>query len=94
MALFQRCVFQLFQSTAQLVGTRRILRAASDAVNFADDIVDVLPAHQLTDTLQVAIATTEKEDLLDDVILVCRNVNELRASSLRFVLYMFCLHCF
>jgi hypothetical protein len=52
----------------------------------------MLPSHQLADALQVAITTTQEEYLLDNVVLVCCDVNQLRARSVRLILYMFCLH--
>jgi hypothetical protein len=52
----------------------------------------MLASHQLADALQVAIAATQEEYLLDDIVLVCCDVNQLRARSVRLILYMFCLH--
>ena len=75
--LFQWCALQLFQRTAQLVRTRGALCAASQAVEPLDDVVYLLSAHQLADTLQVAIAPSEEEHLLNDVMLVGRYVDEL-----------------
>jgi hypothetical protein len=52
----------------------------------------MLPSHQLADALQVAIAATQEEYLLDNVVFVGCYVNQLRARSVRLILYMFCLH--
>jgi hypothetical protein len=52
----------------------------------------MLPSHQLADALQVTITATQEEYLLDNVVLVCCDVNQLRARSVRLILYMFCLH--
>jgi len=89
---FGWCLLQLLQCSAQLVGTGGALGTTADAVQAGDDIVYTLASHQLTDALQVAIASTQKEHLLDDIVLVGCYVNELRARSVRLVLYMFCLH--
>ena len=68
--LFRFLVLQLLQGSAQLVRTGGALRAATDAVQSGKYIVNMLPAHQLADALQVAVASTKEEHLLDDVILV------------------------
>ena len=59
--------------------------AAADAVQFADDIVNLLTCHQTTDPLQVTVATAQKGDLLDDAVVIDRHIDELRASALGFV---------
>ena len=89
---FGWCLLQLLQCSAQLVGTGGALGTTADAVQAGDDIVYTLASHQLTDALQVAIASTQEEHLLDDIVLVGCYVNELRARSVRLVLYMFCFH--
>ena len=71
------CGFQLLQCPAELVGTRRALHAAADAVEATDDVVDLLAAHQLADALQVTVASAQEEYLLDDVVLVGCHVNQL-----------------
>ena len=75
--LFQWCALQLFQRTAQLVWTRGALCATSQAVEPLDNVVYLLSAHQLADTLQVAIAPSKEEHLLNDIMLVGRYVDEL-----------------
>ena len=79
-------LFQLFQSAAELVGARGGLPATADAVEFADDIVNLLTHHQGADALQVAVAALDEIHLLDDIIIVSRHVNQLRASTLRLIL--------
>jgi hypothetical protein len=59
-----------------LVGTGRVLCTAAYAVNLADDIVDVLSAHQLAYALKVSVAAPKEEYLLNDVVLVGRHVYE------------------
>lgn len=68
-------MLELLQCTAELVGTRCAFSATANAVKLANDIIDMLSAHQLAHTLEVAIATTQEKHLLDDVILVGRHVN-------------------
>jgi len=91
---FHGSILEFFKGAAELVGARGALRATADAVEPFDDIVDVLAAHQLADTLQVAVAATQEEYLLDDVVLVGRHVDEFRACAVSLVLYMFGLHMF
>ena len=66
----------MFQRTTELIRARGAACTAMDAIELADDIVDVLTGDQLADALQVAIATTHKEHLLDDVVLVGCDVNQ------------------
>ena len=82
--LFCLFVFQLFQGSAELVRTGGAFDAATDAVESGQDVVDMLPAHQLADALQVAVTSAKEEHLLDDVVLVGCHVDHLgtRASSL------------
>lgn len=82
----------MLKGTAQLVRTRRPLRTTTDSVQTAHHVVDMLAAHQLADALQITVTTTQEEHLLDDIVLVGRHINELRARSLRLILYVFCLH--
>ena len=72
---FRRCL-QLFQCPAELVGTTGGLFSASYAVEFADHVVDFLSCHQTTDPLQVAVAATYKEHLLDHIIIIGRHINQ------------------
>ncbi len=71
------CRLQLLECPAELVGTGGALAATAYAVEARDDVIDMLSAHQLADALQVATASAQEEDLLDDVVLVGRHVNEL-----------------
>ena len=66
----------MFQRTTELIGARGAAHTAMDAIELADDIVDVLTDDQLADALQIAIATTHKEYLLDDIVLVGSDVNQ------------------
>jgi len=90
--ILKRSGFELLEGTAELVGTRGALGAASDAIELMDDIVDALTCDQLADTLKVAVAPSEEKHLLDDIILVGSHINQFRACARRFVLYMLCLH--
>lgn len=85
----RRAVLQLLQCAAELVGARGRLAAAADAVEFADDIVNLLADDEAANTLQVAVASAQEENLLDDVVVVRRRVNEHRAGALCLILYMF-----
>ena len=82
----------MFERTTKLIGTRGALYTTADAVQTWYHVVNVLASHQLADALQVAIAATQEEYLLDDIVLVCCDVNQLRARAVRLILYMFCLH--
>ena len=77
--------FKGFQCPAELVGTRCGFIAAADAIQLANDIIDFLTCHQTTDPLQVAVATAKKGDLLDDAVVIDRDVDELGAGALGFV---------
>ena len=90
--VLQWCVLQLLQRPAELIGTRSALRAAADAVQALDHIVDLLPAHQLTDALQVTVTATQEEYLLDHIVLIGSHIDHLRACALRLILYMFRFH--
>ena len=68
--------FQFFQRLAQLVGARGDFTAAADAFEFADNVVDPLPFHQSADSLQVSVATAEKCNILDDVVIVGCYIDE------------------
>jgi len=82
----------LLQGPAELVWAGGVLGTAAHAVKPLDDVVNLLSAHQLTDALQIAVAASEEENLLDDVVLVSSHVDQFRAGAVGFVLYMFCLH--
>lgn len=88
----QRGGFQLFQGAAELVGTGGAFRATANAVQAEDDVVNLLASHQLADALQVAVAATKEEYLLDDVVLVGSHVNQLRTRAVRLVLYVLRFH--
>jgi hypothetical protein len=85
-------VFEFLKGAAKLVRTGCILDTTADAVEFLDDIVDVLAANKLANTLQVTVASSQEENLLDDVVFVGSHINELRAGADRLILHMFCLH--
>ena len=55
-----RFFFQLFQSAAELVGARRGLGTAADAVQTADDVVDFLSRHQAADALRLPLQPPTK----------------------------------
>lgn len=82
-------IFQLFQCVAELVGAGGGFVAAADAAQFGDYVVDSLACDEAADALQVAVAATEERDLLDDVVVVGRHVDEHRTGALGGVLYVF-----
>ena len=84
----------MLQSSAELIGARRVLGTAADTIKATDDVVDMLAAHQHTDALQVAVTSTQEEHLLDDVVLVGRHVYHTRTGAVSLVLNVFCLHLF
>lgn len=73
----QWCILQLFQGAAELVGTGGALGATADAVKTLHDVVNMLAANELADALQVAVAASEEEYLLDDVVFVGCHINQL-----------------
>lgn len=74
---------------AELVGAGGGFVTAADAAEFGDYVIYLLAGDKAADALQVAIAATEERDLLDDVVIVGRHVDEQGASALGGVLYMF-----
>ena len=82
----------MLQSSAELIGARRVLRTAADTIEAADDVVDMLATYQHTNALQVAVTPTQEKYLLNDVVLVGRHVYQLRTGAASLILYMFCLH--
>ena len=78
----------------ELVRTRSALRAAADAVESFDHIVDLLSAHQLAHPLQIAVTAPQEEHLLDYIILIGSHIDHLRARAVSLILYMFCFHIF
>ena len=76
----------------ELVGAGGGFVTAADAAQFGDYVVDFLADDKAADALQVTVATAEERDLLDDVVVVSRHVDEQRASALGWILYM--LHNF
>lgn len=90
--LTDRSILQLLQSSAELIGARRVLGTAADTIEAADDVVDMLATYQHTDALQVAVTPTQEEYLLDDVVLVGRHVYHTRTGAVSLILNVFCLH--
>lgn len=82
----------MLERPAQLIRARGVLDSTTDAIDTWDDIVDLLATNQLTDSLQVAIATAKEEHLLDYIVLISSNVDELRTGALSLILYMLSLH--
>ena len=77
--------FQFFQRPAELVGTGGVIASAADAVEFLDDVVNLLAGDQPADALQVAVAAAIERDLLDDAVVINRHIDKLRAGALGFV---------
>lgn len=67
---------QSFQSTAELVGARCGLVATANAVETSDDIINLLTNDQFAYTLKVTVATSDKEHLLNDAVVVRRHIND------------------
>lgn len=85
-------MLQILQCLTQLVRTRGPLHAAADALQLANDFVNLLTPHQRTYPLQITVAASDKEHLLYHIILVCRHVDGLRAYPCGLVNYMFRPH--
>lgn len=82
----------MLEGAAELVRAGGRLRATADAVELSDDIINMLATNEAADALQIAVASTQEKHLLDDVILVGSDINQLRASPLRLVLYVLGFH--
>lgn len=67
----------MFEGTAELVRAGGRLRTASDAVELADDSIDMLAANEAADALQVAMAPAQEKHLLNDIVLIGSNIDEL-----------------
>lgn len=80
---------ELFQRPAELVGARSDFVAAADSVEFAYDVVDFLSCDEVAYALGVAVAASEEEHLLDDVVVVGGDVDEYRAGALGGILDVF-----
>lgn len=78
-------MFHFFQRPTELVGTGCRFIAAADAIQFANDIVNLLACHQTADALQITMATAIKKDLPNDAIVINGHINQLRAGTLGFV---------
>lgn len=87
-------MLQLLQCPAKLVRARGGFVPATDALEFFDDLVRLLPFHQTTNRLQVAPATACKRNLLYHILLINRHINQLRASTLGFVKSVFHISIF
>ena len=74
--LLQGSILQLFERAAQLIRARGALGTAADAVDLGDYIIDLLTAYQLADALEVAIAASKEEHLLNNIVLVDSYVNQ------------------
>ena len=77
------------QCPAQLVGARCTFCAAADAVELADDIVNVLSSYQLAYSLQIAVAATLEIHILNNTVIGSRNVNPRRTGPLCLIHDMF-----
>ena len=88
----KRGLLQLFQGSAELVWAGSAFCAAADAIETFDDVVDMLAANQLTDTLKVTIASSKEKHLLNHIVLVGSYIDQFRASAVSLILYMFCFH--
>ena len=77
--------FEGFQCAAELVGAGGGFASAADAVEFGDDVVDLLACDQAADALEVSVASAHEEDLLNNALVIDRHIDELRAGALGFV---------
>jgi hypothetical protein len=66
-----------------LVGTAGVLKSASDAVEALFHIVGLLPYHELSYSLEVAVASSNEDNITNDIIVVEFHLNELAASAMR-----------
>ena len=85
----------LFQCSCQLVRTGSGSGAAVNSVQQGDHLVYRTALHQTADSLQVAVAAASEVEILDDVILIQREVDHCGTSSfgsvLHSILLMICL---
>ena len=80
--------FQLFDCTTKLVGARRRLGAATNAVEASDDVVVGHAFNQCADALKIAVATSV-EFHIDDAPFAARQLNDACAGALCLVDYFF-----
>ena len=73
-----------FQSGCQLVGAGGGLHTTVDALNSGDNLLNVHSLYQSTDTLEVAVAATEKLNIFQLALLNLKE-NALRAGALGLV---------
>lgn len=78
-------IFQLFQCTAKLVGTRGALGAAPDTVEPAYHLVGCEATYHLAEPLGITTAATMEIAVRDTSLLVQSHVNELAASAMGLV---------
>ena len=91
-SVLERSVLQLFKCTTELIRTGCAFSPATDTIEFENHIVDLLSANQLADTLQIAITATQKEHLLNHIVLISGHINQLGTSAVGLVLYVLRLH--
>lgn len=75
----------LMQGNGQLVGARRALVTATNALQLADDRIGLHAAHKGGNALQVAVAAARELHVVDDAIVGHLNVDLGRTSSLRII---------
>ena len=85
-------VLQLFEGAAELIGTGCTLGTAADTVDLGDHIIDLLTAYELADALEVAVAASKEEHLLDDIVLVGGDVDQLGTGAVGLILYVLGFH--
>jgi hypothetical protein len=79
-----------FQRLGKLVGTRRHLFAAVNAVKTFDHVLRTLSLHQCRNTLQVAVAASGKSHVIDYSVLNLKfDKSATRADGLVLVFHIF-----
>lgn len=79
----------LFQCRGQLVGTTRGFVPATDSLQFRRYLLHFHSFNQSADALQIAIASTDKTNIVQSVFFIHFKKNLLTASPLRTVFILF-----
>jgi len=74
---------------SQLVGTTCEIGSATYSTQTLDDIVHRHTLNKTANPLKIAIASAEKRDIMDQIIIIHIKINTFRASAYCFITIMF-----
>ena len=69
--------YHFFQSLCQLIRAAGRFASASNPFDAADDLFCLHALDQCADTLQVAVTASNKDNILDDVVVIDFYINKL-----------------